>query len=190
MSRTKLHTRYAQALYQRAQNERVLPQVTQDVQRLLALYDHLPLFQSFLKNPLYKPVHKIKAVTKALKPHLHDTTLTFLSFLLTKRREEHLAAILQQFETLRKEAQHIKTAYITTVRPLSPSLRQSIIQHIQHITNDEEVDLIERTDPALIGGYVLKVRDQQLDMSIRTQLIRLQNHWEQSPLPDLNHPVA
>lgn len=190
MSLKKLHIRYAQALYQMAEKKSVLPQVVKDVQVLLAVYENLPPFQDFLQNPLYKPAQKTKTLTKALDSHLHPTTLTFISFLLTKRREGHLSAILYQFEALRKIEQHIKTAYITTVRTLSPSLRKTIIQHIQEITTDEEVELIEKINTDLIGGYILKIGDQQLDMSIRTQLIRLQNHWEQSPLPDLNHPAA
>jgi F-type H+-transporting ATPase subunit delta len=190
MQLKRIHIRYAQAFYQIAKKKKVLTQVVKDVQNLLAVYENVPAFQHFLQNPLYKPAKKIKTLTEALTSHLHPTTLIFISFLLTKRREDHLSGILHQFEVLRKVEQHIKTAYITTVRTISPALRKTIIQHIQHITTDEEVDLIEKTDSDLIGGYILKIGDQQLDMSIRTQLIRLQSHWEKSPLPDLNHPAA
>lgn len=191
MSLKKLHTRYAQALYQAAQKKGTLPQVAKDVHILLKDYLSQAAFHNLLRNPLYKPQQKKEVLHTLCHKRMHETTLTFLQFVVLKRREAHLKAILQQFEELHKIAKHIKTAYLTTAKEISPPLKEKIIAHIQHITSDEEVQLIEKVDPSLIGGYIVKINDQQLDMSIRTQLYRLKTHWEQTSLPDLsNHHTA
>ena len=190
MSANSLSIRYAHAFYAWVKKEKVHTQVWQDIGTLLAAHEASPAFQGFLANPLDKPATKVSKLTKALGKKVHPATLTFLSFLITKKRESLLTPILRQVVSRYKEDRHIRTAYLTTARPISPTLRKEVVQHIQQLTSEESVELIEKIEETIIGGYVLKVDDQQLDMSLRTQLTSLQKHWEQSPLPNLNTPTA
>ncbi|MEM7361664.1 MAG: ATP synthase F1 subunit delta [Bacteroidota bacterium] len=184
MPTNNLSIRYAHAFYAWAKQQKGYTQVLQDVRTLLALFETSPTFQTFLDNPLDKPNKKVKKLTSALAQNLHPTTLAFLSFLINKKRESHLKEILRQMEARHKVDQHIRTAYLTTARPISDILRKEITQHIQQLTSQDTVELVEKRDPQLLGGYLLQVDDKQLDMSLRTQLENLQKHWEHAGLPN------
>ncbi len=183
MSFEKLYIRYAQALYQSAKKKGCILPVVADVEALMELCK-APDFVQLLKNPLYRVAKKKALLTALLGKHLHPETLTFLLFLTARRRIPYLHPILRMFQELHAIERKIAKAYLTTTQPISSTLRDKVIAHIKAITSVPNIELVETQDPALIGGYVLKVGDQQLDMSIRTQLKRLQSHWEAS------HPIT
>ena len=183
MSLEKLYIRYAQALYQSAKKKGCITPVVADVEFLMVLCK-APGFVQLLKSPLYRVARKSALLTSLLEKHLHPETLTFLLFLTARRRIPYLKSILRRFQELHAIERKIAKAYLTTTQPISPTLREKVIAHIQAITSEPNIELVETQDPSLIGGYVFKVGDQQLDMSIRTQLKRLQSHWEAS------HPIT
>jgi F-type H+-transporting ATPase subunit delta len=39
-----------------------------------------------------------------------------------------------------------------------------------------EIDLEEKVDPSIIGGFVLRIEDQQIDASISSQLKKIKTH--------------
>jgi F-type H+-transporting ATPase subunit delta len=70
----------------------------------------------------------------------------------------------------------VERATIITTMPLTDTLRQRFKSIVMKNTTGKSVELEEKIDPKLIGGYILRVGDQQIDGSIRSQLndIRLQ----------------
>lgn len=188
MSLESLHLRYAQSLYKHVEKRGLVKKVMNDTERLCKVYESVPALVYFLKDLLCKPSEKVIIIQKSLKGHVEPITLTFLTFLIVKRRESQLYPILKQLEGLYKADQHILKAYVTTPQRLSPSLKSSLTQHLQKlIPTQEAIEVVDRRDPSLLGGYILKIGDQQLDMSIRTQLRQLKAHWDHSyPLPKPN----
>ena len=94
--------------------------------------------------------------------------------MIENRREEYLAGISRYFLTLLKTEQDILDAEIITAAPLDESLRKSILQLIARKFN-ASVELHEETDKSLIGGFILRVGDQQVDASIANKLKRICN---------------
>jgi len=45
----------------------------------------------------------------------------------------------------------------------------------------DKVDLVEEQDSDIIGGFILRVDDKQLDGSIRHQLNELKKRFEENP---------
>ena len=72
-------------------------------------------------------------------------------------------------------------ASVSSAVPLSNELRQEIEKLVQKINPGKKVYLEERVDESLIGGYVLKVGDQQIDDSLKTKLKTLQLKFSQNP---------
>ena len=49
-----------------------------------------------------------------------------------------------------------------------------------------KVELVEKVDPTLIGGFVLKVGDQQVDAAISSRIKALKREFEENPyIPEL-----
>ena len=52
---------------------------------------------------------------------------------------------------------------------------------VRKLSNRKEVELIEKIDPALIGGFILNVGDRQIDASIKSRLNALKVNFSQNP---------
>jgi F-type H+-transporting ATPase subunit delta len=53
---------------------------------------------------------------------------------------------------------------------LTDKQRTQLIAAVKEISGMKEVQLVEKINPSLIGGFVLKVNDRQLDESISSKL--------------------
>ena len=90
---------------------------------------------------------------------------------LTKnKRTEILPEVTQQFITQYRANKNIVTAEVTSATELDEEQKKSIIALLKH---DGEVEMLEMINPALIGGFIVKVGDKQIDASIATKFKNL-----------------
>ncbi|MDP4679132.1 MAG: F0F1 ATP synthase subunit delta, partial [Cyclobacteriaceae bacterium] len=68
---------------------------------------------------------------------------------------------------------------ITTVVPLTTELRKEINALVQKITG-QKVELTEKIEPSIIGGFILKIGDRQIDDSINSKLNELKLKFSQN----------
>lgn len=61
----------------------------------------------------------------------------------------------------------------TTARPLTDSLRQDLIKTVRQATGAKQVVLDEHVDPAIIGGFIARTPDAELDASVQKTLQQL-----------------
>lgn len=72
---------------------------------------------------------------------------------------------------------------MTTTTPLTGTQRTQLVEVVKQISGLKTVQLVEKINADLIGGFVLKVNDRQLDESISSKLKALRvefskNHYE------------
>src|SRR5690606_4186689 len=108
---------------------------------------------------------------------------SFFEIISRKGREEVLADIAREFQVLYQLHNSIQVAEVTTTFPLDEKLRAEFIKLVLEISGMKEVKLIEKINPDLIGGFVLRVNDRQLDESLSSKLRELRmefshNHYE------------
>jgi F-type H+-transporting ATPase subunit delta len=77
----------------------------------------------------------------------------------------------------------IQVAEVVTTTALTESQRTQLVALVKQISGLKEVQLQEKINPSLIGGFLLNVNDRQLDESISSKLNALrvqftQNHYE------------
>ena len=80
-----------------------------------------------------------------------------------------LPQIVQKYADIVGERGKTVPVEVTTAMPLDDELRSSIERKMQAELK-KPVYLVERVDPAIIGGLVLSVGDELRDASVRTQL--------------------
>jgi F-type H+-transporting ATPase subunit delta len=49
------------------------------------------------------------------------------------------------------------------------------------LTDNSVIEIEERVDPELIGGFVLRLDDKQIDTSIASQIKELRSSFENNP---------
>ena len=61
----------------------------------------------------------------------------------------------------------------TTARPLTDAMRRELATALKSHTGASDIVLTEQVDPGLLGGFVARTPDAEIDTSIRTTLKHL-----------------
>jgi F-type H+-transporting ATPase subunit delta len=77
--------------------------------------------------------------------------------------------------------QGIENAEVTTAVPIDESMRNQFVAAVRQMTGKAQVELKEKIDPDLIGGFVLRVGDKQVDDSVRSRLNDLRMLFSHNP---------
>jgi F-type H+-transporting ATPase subunit delta len=88
--------------------------------------------------------------------------------------------IAKEFTRQYKEMRGIQIAIITSAVGLDDKLRKEVYDIIKK-SADSEIELVEKVDKNLIGGFVLRMGDKQYDASIASDLKRLTKEFSSNP---------
>jgi F-type H+-transporting ATPase subunit delta len=110
-------------------------------------------------------------------------TLSFFEIVSRKNREDILLDVAKEFIAQYNLYRSIQVAEVVTTTALTEAQRAQLVALVKQISGLKEVQLQEKINPSLIGGFVLNVNDRQLDESISSKLNALrvqfaQNHYE------------
>lgn len=67
------------------------------------------------------------------------------------------------------------TAYVTTARPLDPSLLAAVNTKVLDMENVKQAEIIELIDPAILGGVIIETPTKRYDASVAHKLKRLKH---------------
>ncbi len=165
--------RYATALVEFAarsgEEERVYAQIPQ----LLAAWRNRA-FREEITSPVRSVAAKHGLMAGLFDGGLCSTLDRFLSLVLSHRRERHLDIILRSYITLYKERHRLADAVVTTAAELEPAFRERLQRLIERQT-DHSVTIDWHVDPSLLGGFVVRIEDTQIDAGLARQIEKLQN---------------
>ncbi|AWW30322.1 ATP synthase F1 subunit delta [Echinicola strongylocentroti] len=183
MSVKRVASRYAKSLLELADERGILKEVHQDMESLLAVAGSNRDFALMLKSPIVKPDVKAKVINKIFSGTAQELTLSFYDIISRKHREDIIADIAKAFLELYNLHQGIQIAEVTTTFAMNDELRATFAETVKEISGKEKVELVEKVDKDIIGGFVLRVNDRQLDESMNSKLkaLKLQfsnNHYE------------
>lgn len=176
MKNTKLSKRYAKAFLDIALEKDILEKGKEDMIAILRVFNSSREFRLLMNSPVVSADKKYSILHELFNNRLHVATLLFLKILTLKHRELNIATIAYEFIELYKIHNNIRTVYLRTVAPLDEASRKKIVDMIKARFSCE-VELIEQTDPELIGGYVLQVDDYHFDTSILEELNKLRKQF-------------
>jgi F-type H+-transporting ATPase subunit delta len=98
--------------------------------------------------------------------------------MINKSRGEVLYATAREFVNQYNVIKHIVKATVISATPLSAENKKSIVKELEASVGGN-IALQTQVDPALIGGFVLKVGDLQVDTSISNSLAKLKKEFSQ-----------
>lgn len=173
MNESIIAHRYALALYNYATEKSIDQVIYQDIHLVREQLAKSKQGMKFMNSPNIKVSGKKLFLKDVFGNHIHSGTLNFLYLVIDQQRQSLLDDILRIYEDIYKQKHQIFSVDITTATKLNDGqillLKQMIAQKL-----DGEVDLSVNTNPALIGGSVLRINDKLLDTSIRSQLKRIE----------------
>lgn len=169
MSELIVAHRYAKSLLDFAIEKNVVDAVYTDMQGFKETCDGSKELVLALKSPIIKHYTKLAILEKLFKAIFNPVTYSIFVIITQKNRERILPAIAKQFIDLYTDYKGIQKAEITSASPLNDEQKKTVTKVVKDYTG-KEVQLTEHIDESLIGGFVLRVGDQQIDDSIRRKL--------------------
>jgi F-type H+-transporting ATPase subunit delta len=110
-----------------------------------------------------------KTTLEKLFPQQSKATQQAMVLLADNQRIDLLAPIAQEYQDRYDALQGIQKAMVTTAVALEASLEKEVLAIAQKMTV-KKVVLENRIDPAILGGFILQLGDQQYNASVAQQL--------------------
>ncbi len=180
MNDSKISVRYAKALFLAANEANVLVQVMKDLELIMNYYA-LDDFRAVLESPIVKTSDKKKVTEKLFSGKISSLSTAFVDLLLSNKRESHLQPIARNFKSLFRKNQGILSAEITVTEPVEKIQLEKFRQLLKK-TFKSEIELEEIIKPAILGGFILRVDDEQYDASVISGLSKMKKQLLESTL--------
>jgi F-type H+-transporting ATPase subunit delta len=95
---------------------------------------------------------------------------------VTNKRVDILGQVATQFGILYDLANNKENAFVTTAIPMTSELETKVMAKLKTLTT-KEVTLSNTVDENILGGFILRVGDQQYDASVSNQLNTLKRKF-------------
>ena len=176
MNEGKIAVRYAKAMHLLAKEENILGTIESKFKNLTTSLSEIEELKDFLISPILVPSLKKKILFEILENHISTTTKRFLGMLIENKREAYLPSIIRVFLHMVREEEGIKKGVLTTPAEIDIELQQQIVKRISRVF-DAKIELESNIDEKLIGGFILRLEDKQIDTSVRTQLKKVKREF-------------
>lgn len=170
MANSLVGNRYAQSLINFAKEQNKLDDVYKDMLLIGATIKNNKELSVLLSNPVVKTNKKNSVLTAIFGSKITEITTKFLKLISSRKREAFIEKIAFSFIKLYKKEKNILVAKITSAISLNETQKQNIINLLN---TNSTVEVIEKTDPSIIGGFIVRVDDKQIDASIAKEINKL-----------------
>lgn len=183
MKISKIPIRYAKSLFHLAVERNIIEQVKQNIDFIIDVFEKNRRFYVLLSSPLIQKEKKYNLIKTRFSNNIEKITLDFLLFIVKKRREQFILPICANFIDLYKEYKLIEPVTVTTAYSIDEESKRIISDFAKKIINDDrkQIELIEKYDEKIIGGFILSMKDKRIDASIQQKIKLLTREFSQNP---------
>ena len=146
------------------------------------LYEEAQAVAQILRENTELKEEKVRLIEDIFKGRIGDELVGLLRMLVQKGHYKETDQVFTYFIDRVKEYKKIGTAYVTSAMELTPQQKQAVEQKLLDTTKYVQFEIHYTTDPALIGGMVIRIRDRVVDGSVRTRLEHLTRDLERIQL--------
>ena len=168
MAGTRAAIRYAKAILSMADSIGVASEINNDMVLIASTIKGNSELSTFIQSPTISVDVKESALLEVFA-NVNGVTKGFFHLLFENKRFEILEDIAVVFTELYDEANGIEVANVTTAIPMDAELEAKVLAKIATLT-DKKVTIKNIVDPAIIGGFILRIGDKQYNASIANRL--------------------
>jgi F-type H+-transporting ATPase subunit delta len=171
MSNYRVAVRYSKSLISLAKEQNKLEKVKTDIDLFNKLCIEARPFLNFLKNPIISNYKKLDVLQKLFENRIDELSYKFIEIVTRKNREDILPEITEEFLKEYRTFKNIEIVAITTPIELDEDLKNEFISLTRKIIGKEKkVEIKEEVNEDLLGGYILRIGDKQIDDSVSSKL--------------------
>lgn len=173
MDTGRISSRYAKAVYDLAHQSSDETRLYDEMKSLADNFVSFPDMKKVLDSPAVSSADKAKLLTTAAGIEVSQPYQSLLKLIVTNKRESYAQSIaLMYMEYYRKQKGVVITQLITAQQASDETMAK--LRELISREEQKKVDFVSKVDSTLIGGFILRLNDNQLDASIKTQLSRME----------------
>lgn len=173
MIEVRIAARYAKSMIDLAEQRGELDIVYADMQFIANTIQQSKPLQQLLKSPVIDHHKKLKVLQTIFSSKICEITAATFEILAKKNREILLPYLADEFIRQYQAKKSIVKAVIITPSVLSEELKNEFVTLLEKEVKATQIILEEKIDENLIGGFILKVGDKQIDTSIQSALHKI-----------------
>ena len=166
-------TPYAEAFLQLSEASGDTEAMVQQARDLLALWNESAELRQAMASPVLEIEAKKNAINQIFGDKISATFLNLLKLLADRQRIGYLDAVLERYLDLYRDQNRIALASVSSAQPLTDEQLAAITERLRTVAGTDKVEVNTSLDPALIGGFVLRVGSKVIDASLAGQVRRL-----------------
>lgn len=172
MNESTITVRYSKALYQVGQEAGKTEAIHKDINLLLDTLKESKEFANLLSSPIVKTSEKVRIFSVIFEGNIEPIVINFFNLLAKNKREQFLFEMCLNYNQLFKAEKGIQEAILTTSIPLNKTSKKEILEFLKKKFK-LNIELKEHVNPEIIGGFKLRIDDQQIDASIASKLRKI-----------------
>ena len=177
MLTSKVAKRYAQGLLDFTQESGNTASVFSEMKDVVKIVNDSKELRNFFASPIIDAKKKEKAA-KEIFAKFSPVSQNLITLVIKQGRESHLQDIAQEFINKVEDLQGVQRVMLTVATSLSQQNVDNIIKSSSLVDATKNFDLKIVINPEIIGGYILRVRDQQVDASVKTKLSQVKKEFQ------------
>lgn len=166
--------RYATALYSAASKQNKLDQVEKELLRVVQLLKE-PKLATAILNPHVKRSIKVKSIgDMTTREKFSPLTTNLIHLLAENGRLNNTHGIISAFSTMMSVHRGEVPCTVTTASALDEATLSELKTVLQNFLSKSQVLKLEvKTDPAIMGGMIVRIGEKYVDMSARSKIQKL-----------------
>ena len=169
MLTSKVAKRYAQGLLDFTNESGQTNAVFSEMKDVAKLMSESQDLNKFFMTP-YIDAKKKEEVAVQIFKSLSPVSQNLIRLVIKQGREAHLKNIAQEFVKKVEDINGIQRVTLTTATEISDSNVEQILKSTNLVNHSSKFDLKRNINPDILGGYILRVGDQQIDASVKSKL--------------------
>ena len=175
MSGTRAAIRYAKAILEFSETANATELVNQDMSAIKTALTSSADLAELMVSPVIEGKAKYNVLLNVF-PDVQEQTKSLFRLLLENKRFALLEAITIKYNAIFEEKAGVETAYVTTAVALTSELEQKVIATASTFSN-KKITINNIIDPSILGGFVLRIGDQQYNASVASRLQELKREF-------------
>ncbi|AGC76473.1 F-type H+-transporting ATPase subunit delta [Nonlabens dokdonensis] len=168
MKLSRASSRYAKAILSLAIDENKALAVNEDMKNILVTISNNKELRNFLSSPLVKEEQKRGGLRQIFKD-AGDVTMKTFDLLVDNKRTDILLDVATSYIVLFEDMNKREIATVTTAVAISADLEMKVLARAKELAG-KEVTLEKIVDPSILGGFVLRVGDKEINASVNNKL--------------------
>ena len=171
--------RYAKSLIALSIKKEELDAIYNDMKLISDTVSNSKDLEILLKSPVVKTDKKQEILTAIFGKSTTQLTKQFLLLISSRNREALIGDIANAFVRQYKVIKKIIVTEVTSAVKLDTAQKKKILQ-LLNTDESSSVEIIEKINPDIIGGFIVRVDDKQIDASISRKLDDLRQNFSKN----------